>query len=228
MLCSKPRTPCTLSISSFPLPRHLGSRRCARSISMTIAHPAAQVAGGLLFGGAQLRAITVGAAENARPRVLAGPRDSGRHFVSKCSHCACSVSHERGPNARSYVKFPPPPPPAHHSVTLAHAFTGPSHSPKTQDDQLTKREFSLVVEINRLHAQLRRQAQQSQPPPPGVPAAAVGIDTICFFSAYYAFHYAVFFFNEKKGRNTVIHFDFGSVQFSVKRKFAVSVRRKFR
>ena len=77
-----------------------------RSISMTIAHPAAQVAG---CSGA-LRAITVGA-ENARSRVLAGPRDSGRHFVSKCSHCACSVSHERGPNARSYVKSPPPPPP---------------------------------------------------------------------------------------------------------------------
>ena len=77
-----------------------------RSISMTIAHPAAQVAG--CFSGA-LRAITVGP-ENARSRVLAGPRDSGRHFVSKCSHCACSVSHERGPNARSYVKSPPPPP----------------------------------------------------------------------------------------------------------------------
>ena len=76
-----------------------------RSISMTIAHPAAQVAG---CSGA-LRAITVGA-ENARSRVLAGPRDSGRHFVSKCSHCACSVSHEREPNARSYVKSPPPPP----------------------------------------------------------------------------------------------------------------------
>ena len=29
------------------------------------------------------------------------------------------------------------------------------------------------------------------------------------------------------GRGTVIHFYFGSVQFSVKRKFAVSVRRKF-
>ena len=72
-----------------------------RSISMTIAHPAAQVAG---CSGA-LRAITVGA-ENARSRVLAGPRDGGRHFVSKCSHCACSVSHERGPNARSYVKSP--------------------------------------------------------------------------------------------------------------------------
>ena len=112
MLCSK--TPCTLSISSFPLSRHLGSRRdrcalCARSISMTIAHPAAQVAGwpAACCSGA-LRAITVGA-ENARSRVLAGPRDSGRHFVSKCSHCACSVSHERGPNARSYVKSPPPP-----------------------------------------------------------------------------------------------------------------------
>ena len=81
------------------------------SISMTrrptIAHPAAQVAGcSNMFGGA----ITVGA-ENARSRVLAGPRDSGRHFVSKCSHCACSVSHERGPNARSYVKSPHPPPP---------------------------------------------------------------------------------------------------------------------
>ena len=75
-----------------------------RSISITIAHAAAQVAG--CCSGA-LRAITVGA-ENARSRVLAGPRDSGRHFVSKCSHCACSVSHERGPNARSYVKSPPP------------------------------------------------------------------------------------------------------------------------
>ena len=53
-----------------------------------------------------LRAITV-RAENARSRVLAGPRDSGRHFVSKCFHCACSVSHERGPNARSYVKVAP-------------------------------------------------------------------------------------------------------------------------
>ena len=79
-----------------------------RSISMTIAHPAAQVAGWpARFSGA-LRAIKVGA-ENARSRVVAGPRDSGRHFVSKCSHCACSVSHERGPNARSYVKSPPPP-----------------------------------------------------------------------------------------------------------------------
>ena len=66
------------------------------SISMTIAHPAP-------------RDHVVGA-ENARSRVLAGPRDSGRHFVSKCSHCACSVSHERGPNACSYVKSPPPPP----------------------------------------------------------------------------------------------------------------------
>ena len=75
-----------------------------RSISMTIAHPAAQL---FAFGPGALRAITVGA-ENARSRVLAGPRDSGRHFVSKCSHCACSVSHERGPNARSYVKSPPP------------------------------------------------------------------------------------------------------------------------
>ena len=77
-----------------------------RSISMTIAHPTAQVAG---CSGA-LRAITV-RPENARSRVLAGPRDSGRHFASKCSHCACSVSHERGPNARCYVKSPPPPPP---------------------------------------------------------------------------------------------------------------------
>ena len=67
-----------------------------RSISMTIAHPVAQVAG---CSGA-LRTITVGA-EIARSRVLAGPRDSGRHFVPKCSHCACSVSHERGPIARS-------------------------------------------------------------------------------------------------------------------------------
>ena len=78
----------------------------AKGSMHSIAHPAAQVAG---CSGAP-RAITVGA-ENARSRVLAGPRDSGRHFVSKCSHCACSVSHERGPNARSYVKSPPPPPP---------------------------------------------------------------------------------------------------------------------
>ena len=80
-----------------------------RSISMTIAHPVAQVAG--CSGALALRAITVGA-ENARSRDLAGPRDSGRHFVSKCSHCACSVSHERGPNARSYVKSPTAPPPS--------------------------------------------------------------------------------------------------------------------
>ena len=62
------------------------------SISMTIAHPAAQVAG--CSGALELRgrAITV-EAENGRSRVLAGPRDSGRHFVSKCSHCACSISH---------------------------------------------------------------------------------------------------------------------------------------
>ena len=75
-----------------------------RSISMTIAHPAAQVAG---CSGA-LRLITVGA-ENARSRVLAGPSDSGCPFVSKCFHCACSVSHERGPNACSDVTSPPPP-----------------------------------------------------------------------------------------------------------------------
>ena len=75
-----------------------------RWISMTIAHPAAQVAG---CSGA-LRAIMM-ESENARSRVLAGPRDSGRHFVSKCCHCACSVLHERGPNARFYVKSPPPP-----------------------------------------------------------------------------------------------------------------------
>ena len=64
-------------------------------------------AGGRLFGGAPRD--HGGSAENARSRVLAGPRDGGRHFVSKCSHCACSISHERGPNARSYVKSPPPP-----------------------------------------------------------------------------------------------------------------------
>ena len=34
--------------------------------------------------------------------------------------------------------------------------------------------------------------------------------------------------NDFFGQDTVIHFYFGSVQFSVKRKFAVSVRRKFR
>ena len=73
--------------------RPIGSMR---SISMTIAHPVAQVAG---CSGA-LRTITVGA-EIARSRVLAGPRDSGRHFVPKRSHCACSVSHERGPIAPS-------------------------------------------------------------------------------------------------------------------------------
>ena len=83
-----------------------------RSISMTIAHPAAQVAGcsNNVCSGA-LCAITAGA-ENARSRVLSGPRDSGRHFVPKCSHCACSVSHERGPNARSCVKSPQPPSPS--------------------------------------------------------------------------------------------------------------------
>ena len=47
-------------------------------------------------------------AANARLRVLLTPRDSCRHFVSKCSHCACSVSRERAVNARSYVKSPPP------------------------------------------------------------------------------------------------------------------------
>ena len=40
-------------------------------------------------------------------------------------------------------------------------------------DQLTKRELSIVAEINRLHAQLRRQEQQSQPPPPGAPFCSV-------------------------------------------------------
>ena len=102
---------CTLSISSFPLSRHLGSRRgrCARSRAMTVDDRTSGRAGGRFSSGA-LHAITVGA-ENARSRVLAGLRDSGRHFVSKCSHCACSVSHERGPNARSYVKSPPPPHP---------------------------------------------------------------------------------------------------------------------
>ena len=74
-----------------------------------IAHPAVQVPGAVPVPGAP-RDHGVGA-ENARSRVLAGPRDSGRHFVSKCPHCACSVSHERGPNARSYVKSSSPPPP---------------------------------------------------------------------------------------------------------------------
>ena len=60
----------------------------------------------------------------------------------------------------------------HHSVTLSHAFTTPNYPPRTPIDQLTERELSLVAEVNRLHAQLRRQAHQSQPPPPGVPAAA--------------------------------------------------------
>ena len=44
--------------------------------------------------------------------------------------------------------------------------------PRTPIDQLTERELSLVAKVNCLHAQLRRQAQQSQSPPPGVPAAA--------------------------------------------------------
>ena len=94
-----------LFLSAFEFAPYWIAKGSMRSISMTIAHPAAQVAGCQ----EALRAITVGA-EYARSRVLAGPRDSGRHFVSKCSHCACSVSHERGPNARSYVKSPPPPP----------------------------------------------------------------------------------------------------------------------
>ena len=105
MLCSK--TPCTLSISSFPLSRHRLDREGIDALDLDDDRTSGR-AGGRLCSGA-LRAITVGA-ENARSRVLAGPRDSGRHFVSKCSHCACSVSHERGPNARSYVKSPPPPP----------------------------------------------------------------------------------------------------------------------
>ena len=71
-----------------------------------------------------LRAITV-EAENARSRVLAGPRDCGHHFVLKCFHCACSVSHERGPNARSYVKSPTPPPhPQQNRVTLLRIHSG--------------------------------------------------------------------------------------------------------
>ena len=67
-----------------------------RSISMTFAHRY------MYPGRAGGRSWT-----KMRDRVflqVAGPRDSGRHFVSKCSHCACSVSHERGPNARSYYR----------------------------------------------------------------------------------------------------------------------------
>ena len=62
--------------------------------------------------------------------------------------------------------------PVHHSVTLGHPFTAPNHPPRTPIDQSTERKLSLVAEVNLLHAQLRRQAQQSQQPPPGVPAAA--------------------------------------------------------
>ena len=81
-----------------------------RSIDLDDDRTSGRAGGRMACCSGALRAITVGA-ENARSRVLAGPpRDSGRHFVSKCSHCACSVSHERGPNARSYVKSPPPPP----------------------------------------------------------------------------------------------------------------------
>ena len=67
----------------------------------------------------------------------------------------------------------PKQPPVHHSVTLSHAFAAPNHPPRTPIDQSTERELSLVPEVNRLHAQLRRQAQQSQQPPPDVPAVAV-------------------------------------------------------
>ena len=72
----------------------------------------------------------------------------------------------------------PKQPPVHHSVTLGHVFNAPNHQPKTPIDQLTEREISLVAEVNRLHAQLRRQEQQSQQPPPEVPAVAVRLSLI--------------------------------------------------
>ena len=65
-----------------------------------------------------LRAIMGPGSANVRSRVLAAPRGSGRHFGSKCDHCACSVSHEQGPNARSYVQSPPPPPPPNQTFLL--------------------------------------------------------------------------------------------------------------
>ena len=62
----------------------------------------------------------------------------------------------------------------HHSVTLGHAFTAPSHPPKThvqpENDQLTERELSLVAEVNRLQAQLCKQTLHPQPPPLCTPA----------------------------------------------------------
>ena len=72
----------------------------------------------------------------------------------------------------------PKQPPVHHSVTLGHVFNAPNHQPRTPIDQLTERELSLVAEVNRLHAQLRRQEQQSQQPPPDVPAVAVRLSLI--------------------------------------------------
>ena len=72
----------------------------------------------------------------------------------------------------------PKQPPVYHSVTLGHVFNAPNHQPRTPIDQLTERELSLVAEVNRLHAQLRRQEQQSQQPPPDVPAVAVRLSLI--------------------------------------------------
>ena len=72
----------------------------------------------------------------------------------------------------------PKQPPVHHSVTLGHVFNAPNHQPRTPIDQLTERELSLVAEVNRLHAQLRRQEQQSQQPPPDVPAVTVRLSLI--------------------------------------------------
>ena len=72
----------------------------------------------------------------------------------------------------------PKQPPVHHSVTLGHVFNAPNHQPRTPIDQLTERELSLVAEVNRLHAQLRRQEQQSQQPPLDVPAVAVRLSLI--------------------------------------------------
>ena len=72
----------------------------------------------------------------------------------------------------------PKQPPVHHSVALGHVFNAPNHQPRTPIDQLTERELSLVAEVNRLHAQLRRQEQQSQQPPPDVPAVAVRLSLI--------------------------------------------------
>ena len=81
-----------------------------RSISMTIPLPATQVAG--CSRGPGGRSARTRWELKMRDRVfLQGPVTVVAIFVSKCSHCACSVSYERGPNACSYVKSPPPPPP---------------------------------------------------------------------------------------------------------------------